>query len=408
MSRHPSHIHLVKTALVSFASSLVWTSMIVYQLEVVGLNPLQLVLLGTVMEISIFLFEIPTGIVADLYSRRASAILGYGLLGLGFLVQGLIPTFEVLVLGNLIWGLGFTFTSGAYDAWLVDELGQAQAAQAMLRGGQVSRLAEVAALLAAILIGSINLQASILLGGVLVLLAALYLLLLMPETGFRPAASTERNSWRRFLATFREGLTLIRQRPHLLNIVGIGFIFGVFSEAFDRLWQAHLIQGVGLPFAQLEPIVYVSLIKLAVGLLGIAAAEAVRRRLRPHDGRQIARLFLGFTVLMVLGELAFALASGQFALALLALLVFSTSRSLNETLYGIWSHLHIDSQVRATVLSMQSQTDAIGQMVGGPPLGLLGLRSIPLALLASTGLLSLALPLIVRGNRLPLTQEQPA
>ena len=54
---------------------------------VVGLSPLQMVLVGTILEISAFVFEIPTGIVADLYSRRVSVIIGFALVGIGFSVQ---------------------------------------------------------------------------------------------------------------------------------------------------------------------------------------------------------------------------------------------------------------------------------------------------------------------------------
>lgn len=392
-------IHLIKTFLASLGGTLAWTAMIVYQIQVVGLTPLQLVLMGTVMEISIFIFEVPTGIVADMVSRRRSSIIGYFLLGIGFLIQGSIPNFWVLVLGNIIWGLGFTFTSGAYDAWLVDEIGQERAGHAMLRGNQIARIAGITGLIAAMLIGSVHPSLPILLGGVMVIFSALYLLFNMPETGFQPAPPDERTTWRRFFDIFQQGLALIRQRPALLNIIGIGLVFGLFSEAFDRLWQAHLIQNVGLPFAQFQPIVYVGMINLLVDGLSIGVAEWLRRHVRPDDSRQISRIFWTFTALMLMGEIVFALSSGIFIMALFALLTFKIARGQNETLYSIWSNQHIDSSVRATVLSMQSQTDAIGQMAGGVPLGLLGQRSITLALLASSGILSFALPLIQRGSR---------
>ena len=60
---------------------------IVYHLEVVQLDAFQLVLVGTVLETSCFLFEIPTGVVADLYSRRRSVLIGMFLYGLGFLME---------------------------------------------------------------------------------------------------------------------------------------------------------------------------------------------------------------------------------------------------------------------------------------------------------------------------------
>lgn len=63
----------------------------VYHLEVVGLGPFQLVLVGTVLETSCFLFEVPTGVVADLYSRRRSVLIGIFLYGAGFLMRAPCP-----------------------------------------------------------------------------------------------------------------------------------------------------------------------------------------------------------------------------------------------------------------------------------------------------------------------------
>ena len=57
------------------------TVMAVYYVSEVGLNPLELVLLGTVFEATIFLCEIPTGVIADTDSRRASVIIGLSLEG---------------------------------------------------------------------------------------------------------------------------------------------------------------------------------------------------------------------------------------------------------------------------------------------------------------------------------------
>lgn len=60
-----------------FLFTLIFTVNLLYQLKVVGLNPLQLVLVGTVLELTVFLFEIPTGLVADVKSRKLSIIIGY-------------------------------------------------------------------------------------------------------------------------------------------------------------------------------------------------------------------------------------------------------------------------------------------------------------------------------------------
>jgi len=65
----------------SFLAMLAFTVTAVYFVTEVGMSPLQLVLVGTLMELSIFVFEVPTGVVADVYSRRLSIVIGTFVMG---------------------------------------------------------------------------------------------------------------------------------------------------------------------------------------------------------------------------------------------------------------------------------------------------------------------------------------
>ena len=123
--------------------SMMFISMSLYEATVAGLTPLQLVLVGTTVELSVFLFEVPTGVVADVYSRRLSIIIGYLLMGAGFLVEGLFPAFLPILLAQVVWGLGYTFTSGATQAWITDEIGEEPANRLFLRATQVGLFASL-------------------------------------------------------------------------------------------------------------------------------------------------------------------------------------------------------------------------------------------------------------------------
>ena len=90
-------VYLILSGVSSLLFSLIFTLNLVYQAQVVGLTPLQLVLVGTTLETSAFLFEIPTGIVADLYSRRLSVIIGFFLIGVGFTIEGSLPFFAAVL-----------------------------------------------------------------------------------------------------------------------------------------------------------------------------------------------------------------------------------------------------------------------------------------------------------------------
>ncbi len=86
----------------SLGFALIFTVNLLYQAQVVGLNPLQLVLVGTTLEFVAFLFEIPTGVVADSFSRRLSVIIGMGMVGVGFLIEGAFPFLGAILLNQVI------------------------------------------------------------------------------------------------------------------------------------------------------------------------------------------------------------------------------------------------------------------------------------------------------------------
>ena len=109
------------TAVSTFCYALSFTLNIVYMATTVGLDAFQLIMVGTVLELTCFLLEIPTGIVADLHSRRLSVLIGFVLIGLGLFLQGAVPLFWAILLAQVLWGAGATFTSGAIKARTSDE-----------------------------------------------------------------------------------------------------------------------------------------------------------------------------------------------------------------------------------------------------------------------------------------------
>ena len=410
-------IYLIYEGWASLVMSMIFTAGMVYQITVAGLSPLQLVLVGTTLEVTAFLCEIPTGVVADVYSRRLSVIVGVVLMGLGFLLEGFIPLFVTILLAQVIWGLGWTFTSGATQAWLSDEIGEAAAGRAFLRASQVGQAASLGGILAGALLGSLRVNLPIVLGGGLLVTLGLFLALKMPENGFTPAPAAERNSWRNFTATFQTGLKLVRGRPALLNLLAIGFFFGLYSEGFDRLWTKHLLDSFSFPaWADLQPVAWVGLMNAVGIVLSVGFTEIVRRRIDTQNPRQIARFILWMTAGLILSMLGFARAP-LFGAALLCFWAIYVIRGIVGPLYTAWMNQRLDSNVRATVLSMSSQVDAIGQIAGGPALGLVGsLVSIQAAISAGSLLLSPALIFLRRAlnggstpaDQAPAVQQAPA
>lgn len=368
----------------SLALATVYTVNMVYQVTQVGLNPLQLILVGTALELTIFLFEIPTGVVADVYSRRLSVIIGYALLAVGILIEGSIPVFEALLFSAVVAGLGYTFMSGATSAWLVDEIGQKRAADAFLRASQVSQIMAFVGICLSVTLASIGLQLAIISGGFLMIGLVLVMILLMPEDGFERVPKSERESWTDLFATLREGIKMVRGRQTLIAILLIAVIYGAFTEGYDRLWTAHILAEFTLPsLGALDEIVWFAIIRLVSMPITLIATEIVRRRVDMSNSRTIAQILSIVYTSMIASVLLFAL-GGQFWLMLIGLWITNSLRSVSYPLVEAWINGNTESKVRATVLSIAGQSDAFGQIAGGPAVGVIGtIGSIRMALSAS-------------------------
>jgi DHA3 family tetracycline resistance protein-like MFS transporter len=383
-----------------FFSTLVFTVNLIYQVQVAHLNPLELVLVGTVLEGTAFLFEVPTGIVADVYSRRLSIIIGVFLLGVGLALQGVVPRFGVILLAQVIWGIGSTFTSGATEAWLTDEIGVARANPLFLRASQIALVGSIVAVAIATAIGNFSLQVPILLGGGLYLVMGVVLLIVMPERGFTPTPRTERTTWQVMGGQLKSGLSLVRRSHVLLTILGIMAFSGAASEAYDRLSTDHFLTNFAFPtFAGWKPVVWLGLFSIVGQLWNIGIFEVVRRRLDTTSHRAVARALTASTALLVLCYFGFALA-GNLALAVVASIGVRMFRNINNPLQTAWINQQVDSRVRATVISISSQSDAIGQIAGGPVVGYVGvLASVRAALIVGGSFLTPALMLYTRTLR---------
>jgi MFS family permease len=394
------------------AAFTVWA---VYLVQDVGVNPLQLVLLGTVSEIAIFLFEVPTGVVADTYSRRLSIIIGMFVAGLSLVVFGFVEIYWVIVLAVILRGIGGTFMSGAWEAWITDEHGVDGIGRVFLRGNQFSYLGAIVGSAAGVGIATWDLGAGIVFGGLVSMTTAVACVFLMPEHGFKRRPVEQRTSpLRAMRQTALTGGRVIRGHNILLLIVGITFFAGAASEGLDRLWEAHLIENVGLPeLWGLDPVVWFGVFNIVGLVAGIVITSFLVPRFEYADNSKLAKALLFLTVVLSVSVVIFGLAA-SFAVAAVAYLVARLVRRLKDPLYVTWLNKNVeDSSVRATVNSIASQADAIGEVAGGPAIGVVGtFASLRAALVATGLLLTPAIPLFLRalrhGGREPELEEAEA
>jgi MFS family permease len=366
--------------------TLIFTLNLVYQVTVVGLNPMQLVLVGTLLEVVCFLFETPTGIVADVYSRRLSILIGLFLVGVGFVIEGSIPHFAAVLLCQVFWGIGATFLSGAVEAWITDEVGDQQVGPVFLRGTQVGLIGTVLGILGAVALGWNSVQVPVLAGGIGFLILSVALLQIMPEHGFTRAEPGEAGRMADLMGMFHDGIVLARKRPVVGRLLAVSLVVGLSSEAFDRIWTVHVLENLERPsaFGLDNVALWFGAIHLVGTLIGLLGTEVARRLHSEslHAGAPV-RLLIAMAVIKVLATVGFARSPATW----IALPLF-WSRGVAEMIAGpvqaAWMNRNLEPRVRATVLSMAGQFNAVGQIAGGPPLGAIGNRvSVRGALVAS-------------------------
>jgi MFS family permease len=389
--------------------------MAVYLVQELNLSPLELVLMGTAMEAAVFLFEVPTGVVADTYSRRTSLIIGYLGMGLAWMAVALVSSPAAIIALWALWGLAYTFTSGAEDAWISDEVGLEKVGGVFLRASRIRYIGSVGGLLLQVAIGIYSLRAGVIVGGAVVVLAGLLSILFMPETGFQRRPKSERGSPVSELRTTAvSGFRYAWAAPVILLLVGVDFFMGMSSEAFDRLKEAHFLRDVGLPsVGDLDPVVWFGIFWLVGMVLGFFATGWLIKRFERGGRKVVTSWLFALTVVQMVAMIVFAL-TGLTWLAIGALLGVFLTRNLAEPLYTIWLNEQIkDSSVRATVLSISGQANAIGQAGGGPVLGVIGnVWGIRAALTAGALVIAPALWLygraIAHQGREPELEDLPA
>jgi MFS transporter, DHA3 family, tetracycline resistance protein len=389
-----------------------WVVVSVYLVQELHLSPLQLVLMGTAMEAAVFLFEVPTGVVADTYSRRLSLIVGYLGMGIAWMLVGIVSSAGAVIALWAFWGLSYTFTSGAYQAWITDEVGVEKVGRLFLQGARIRYAGAVVGLFVQVGIAVVSLRAGVIAGGAITAACGLLCIFLMPETGFRRRPREERGSpLAELRSTAVSGARYAWAAPVIVLLVGVDFFMGMSSEAFDRLKEAHFLRDVGLPaVGQLDPVVWFAMFWLVGIVLGFFGTGWLLRRFERRGRELVTSSLFALTVVEMGAMLAFAL-TGSTWVAIAALLGVFFARDLGGPLYTIWLNEQItDSSVRATVLSISGQADAIGQAAGGPVLGAIGnVWGIRAALTAGALVIAPALALYARairyGGREPELEE---
>jgi Major Facilitator Superfamily. len=396
--------------LFTLASSLIWAINTVFLIREGGLTIFQVMVVNAVFTVGQVVFEVPTGVVADTIGRRASLLICMVILAISTLLYVLTPVWGWGIWGfigaSALLGLGFTFETGALDAWLVDALdatGSVRPKERVFSWGQMASGSGmlVGSLLGGVL-GQIGLSVPYVVRTVLLVLAALTTALLIRDAGFTPRPfklSTFGDETRRILqAGVTFGLRSRVVRPLLWSSLagGVFFIYGFYS------WQPYVLDLLGRDYVWL-----LGVVTAAFSLTGIAGNTLVKRIMREGELRREPARVLEFA--------AWATAALTFAIAAVGLTIHEPGILPAGIAIGLWLmfglvfgiatpvrmsyiNAHIPSAQRATVLSLDAFFADAGGSGGQPALGWISQRmSIPIGWLIGGTFLA-TLPLFYRAS----------
>lgn len=303
------------------------------------------VLIGTI------LFEVPTGALADGVSRKYSVILGAVVMALG---AGLIPFFDNVFVVCLLWlfvGLGQTFWSGAYDAWVVDNLKHMNREdlqkEFFIKGTSIHSSGLIFAPLAAAFILQYLPMKSLwwfLAGGVLLN----GFILLIPPEHFVSEKKNITQLWSELINNTKEGTKLLFTNK-ALKILLLGSVVTTFMSIGDIGLEPFLID-IGAPLASLGVIVSI------IGVFGI-----VIPMLSKLFSRWKIREVITFTLIIpaVLLPLILLVNKNFLLLGFIIYLLPTIGPLLRGPLVADYSQKHIPSKIRATTSSASSMILAL-------------------------------------------------
>ncbi len=371
-----------------------WLVASLYLVIVADLSAFQLVFLGTAMELTVLASEIPTGVMADTISRKWSIVISHGLMGAGMLTTGLVTSFGLLVAAQMLWGFGWTFSSGADVAWVTDELDEPGRIGRVLTAR--ARWQQYGAAGGMVVFGALSwatsLGTAIVVAGIAMVVLGAYVIVAFTEHEFTP---TREHRWRESVSIFRRGVKLARYDREIMLVFGATILVNSGAEAFDRLFPKRLVD-LGFP-DEPDPIVWFTALGIATLAVGAIALRIVEARI---DGVGVARrMYAAVCFIGAIGLIVLAHAPDDVTGMMGVLLVGGVAWPVIRSVSVIWVNRRATSDVRATVQSFLGQVESIGEIGGGLALGVLAqATSITVALTFSCALVGSAGLLVLRSQ----------
>ena len=388
--------YLVISGLFTLSASLIWGINTLFLLDA-GLSIFEVFVANATFTAAMALFEVPTGVVADTRGRRASFLLSEATLAIGTLAYVGVAAIDggllLFCLAGVILGLGFTFYSGAVEAWLVDALKatgyQHELDGVFARAGVVAGVATLVGTVGGGLLGQLDLSIPYLVRAALVVVAFVVGFRTMHDIGFTPRTLRLQGIVGEMRKVARAGITYGWRTPAMRLLVFHSFLsWGFFFWAWYA-WQPYF-----LSLLERDAIWVAGVIAALFSLAGIAGNMLVGRLVKP--GRRRTTILLATSAVLSVTMVATG-AIQYFWVTVPIFLLGALAEGVEQPVRQTYLHHSIPTSERATLVSFDALVGSLGSIGGTTGLGYLSQeRSIPAGFVVG-GLATLfALPIFAR------------
>lgn len=412
MSASIVRTYLAITGLFNLAMSLIWGIDTLFKMGA-GLDIMQVMLTNAAFTFGMMVFEIPTGVVADTLGRRISLLLCLGTLFVTTLLYVAIAWqgwgFWPFMWVSVFLGLGYTFYTGAVDAWLVDALkatGYTEPLESVFARGQMMfGAAMLVGTISGGLLGQVSLSLPYVVRAAIVVPLFALAWLAMPEPGYTPRALELRRVPAEMRRVFVEGLGYGLSHPvvrpvMLASVVNMSFmIFGFYS------WQRYFLDLLGRDLVWVNGLI-AALLALSM-MAGNALVTPVSRLMRTRTGVLILSVIVQAVTAVACGALGLGAAGEtahaipvRFYIVVGLYLVYGIALGLAGPVKQGYLNAHIPSAQRATIISLDSFFANLGGVAGQSGWGYLArVRSIAEAWIGAGAALLVGIPLYWAARR---------
>lgn len=358
MPKRTIQLYLILTLMKNLGIALIAATYVIYLISL-GFNLFQIGVINFFFFATLLVFEIPTGVFADVFGRKKSFIISCFLLSCSMFIYSISHTFSGFIFAEIIGAIGVTFSTGAFQAWLVDTLKYQNYTEplrpVLIKEQQITHVAGiVGAITGAFLADVINISMLWAMSGILMMLTGILALVFMKET-----RHTNK------ILSFKKGFSLAG------NIIKTSIHYGIQNNAVKFILLMGILQSFAIqaPNMQWQPL-FISFFqnKMSLGIIfaGMSFCFIIGSTLSPrfiklmqNEKRAlvVSQIGIGFGIFT-------AVLLNWFPLVIIMFLLQQVARGIYFPTKDVYFNNNIPSNERATLLSFQSMSNNIGAMMG--------------------------------------------